>query len=89
MGKKRKLMDEYRFPGFRPRAEIQGIFGDSKARIIRVERTQKKRFVDAAEKHTEAITTRECGGYGICPVEMRGFIWRWKFGGYYAGGVER
>lgn len=82
-------MDEYRFPGFRPRARIQGTFGDPKARIIRLERTQKKQFVDGAGRHTEAITTTECGGYGICPVEMHGFIWRWKFGGYCAGGAER
>ena len=41
MGKKRRLLDEYRFPGFGPRAEIKGIFGDSKARVIHFNRTQK------------------------------------------------
>lgn len=34
MEKKRRLLDEYRFPGFSPIAEIKGIFGDSKARVI-------------------------------------------------------
>lgn len=34
MGKKKRLLDEYRFPGFRPKAEIKGIFGDSKARLF-------------------------------------------------------
>ncbi|OOP55141.1 MAG: hypothetical protein AYP45_16460 [Candidatus Brocadia carolinensis] len=41
MRKKKRLLDEYRFPGFRPKAEIKGIFGDSKARVIRLVRTQK------------------------------------------------
>jgi len=43
MKKQRDLLDEYRFPGFRPRPNIQGIFGDPKARVIRLERIQKKR----------------------------------------------
>lgn len=34
-------MDEYRSPGFRLKAVIKGIFGNSKARVIRFVRTQK------------------------------------------------
>lgn len=34
-------MDEYRSPGFRLKAVIKGIFGNSKARVIRLVRTQK------------------------------------------------
>ncbi|MCC6324767.1 MAG: hypothetical protein DCC43_05355 [Candidatus Brocadia sp.] len=41
MEKKRRLRDEYRFPGFGSKAEIKGIFGDSKARVIQLKRTQK------------------------------------------------
>ncbi|MDH5562025.1 MAG: hypothetical protein OEY91_00145 [Nitrospirota bacterium] len=41
MPKKRSLLDAYRFPGFRPRARIKGIFGDPQARVIRLERRQK------------------------------------------------
>src|SRR5664279_736937 len=41
MGKQRRLLDEYRFAGFRPQSEIQGIFGDPYARIIRLKRIQK------------------------------------------------
>jgi len=76
MRKKRKLLDEYQFPGFRPRAEIQGVFGDPKARIIRLKRTQKKRYVAVVEQYAEAITTRRYGGYGICLAGMHGSIWR-------------
>ena len=85
MEKKRQLLDEYRFPGYRPRAQIQGIFGDPKARVIRLERTQKKRHADVAAYGIEAITTRRCGGYGICLTEMPGYIWRWKSGEFSAG----
>jgi len=45
MGKKRELRDEYRFPGFYPETEIQGIFGDPRARIITLKRRQKKQLV--------------------------------------------
>ena len=34
-------MNEYRFPGFRPETVIKVIFGDSKARVIRLVRTQR------------------------------------------------
>ena len=41
MGKQRRLLDEYRFVGFRPQSEIRGIFGDPYARVIRLKRIQK------------------------------------------------
>jgi len=89
MGKKRRLLDEYQFPGFRPRSEIQGIFGDTKARVIRLERTQKKRHAVVAAWCIAAITTKQCDGYGIDPVEMPGYGWRWKFGESGASGVGK
>ena len=88
MGKKRRLLDEYRFPGFGPRAEIKGIFGDSKARVIRLKRIQKKRYAGVVERFIGVITTRRCVGYGIYPVEMHGFTWKWRYGEYYVGSVE-
>ena len=85
MGKKRRLRDEYRFPGFRPRADIQGIFGDPRARIIWLKRVQKKHFVDIVGRCIGAITTRRCGGYGIYHAGICGFIWRWNFDVSFAG----
>lgn len=85
MGKRRSLLDEYQFPGFRPKAGIQGIFGDPKARVIRLERTQKKQSAVVAVQCIGAITTRGHGRYGIYPVGMPESIWRWKFGGFTAG----
>lgn len=89
MEKKRHLLDEYRFPGFRPRAKIQGIFGDSKAKVIRLKRRQKKRYADVVGRFIGVITTRRFTGYGIYPVGMRGYIWKWRFDGYYVGSAGK
>lgn len=89
MGKKRKLLDEYRFPGFCPRAEVKGIFGDSKARVIELERTQKKQYAGVVAKFIGVITTREFDGYEIYPVGMRGYIWKFWFGLCYVGGAGK
>src|SRR5260370_10262631 len=41
MGRARRLVDVYRFPAFRPRAAVRGVFGDPKVRIVRLERRGK------------------------------------------------
>src|SRR6516164_6196271 len=41
MRKPRRLDDAFRFPGFRPEATVRGIFGDPKARILRLLRREK------------------------------------------------
>jgi len=89
MGKKRRLLDEYRFPEYRPRADIRWVFGDPRARVIRLEGTQKKQFVAVVVRFTGATTTRRYGGYEICLAGMHGFTWRWRFGGSFAGGAGR
>ncbi len=89
MGKKRRLLDEYQFPGFRPMSKIQGIFGDPKARVIRLNRTEKKQHAVAAGQFTAVITTRLCDRYGICPVGMPESIWKWKSVGFSARGVGK
>lgn len=89
MGRTRQLLDEYQFPGFRPNANIKGVFGDPKARVIHLTRTQKKRCADAAARCIRVITTRRYDGYGTYRAEIAGFIWKWRFGEYTANGVER
>ena len=46
MGRARRLVDVYRFPAFRPRATVRGVFGDPKVRIVRLERRGKKLCVE-------------------------------------------
>ena len=45
MIKQKRLSDAYRFPGFQPMQKLVGIFGDPKARVIRLKRIEKKRVV--------------------------------------------
>jgi len=87
MEKRRRLLDEYQFPGYRPRAGIRGVFGDPRARVIQLKRRQKKRYAAVAERSIGVITTRKCVGYGTCPLEMLGFTWRWRYGEFIAGSV--
>lgn len=70
MGKNRSLQDEYRFPGFRPKAGIKGVFGDSKVRVIKLERTQKKQYVELVAEGIGAITTRRNDLSEIYPAGM-------------------
>jgi hypothetical protein len=89
MEKKKSLLGEYQFPGFRPKAGLQGIFGDQKARVIQLERTQKKQSVAVVELCMGAITTRRFAGYGIYPAGMHESIWKWRFGVFYAGSAGK
>lgn len=41
MGRERRLVDVYRFPAFRPRAAVRGVFGDPNASVVRLERREK------------------------------------------------
>src|SRR3972149_2877635 len=87
MVKKRRLLDEYQFPGVRPLSAIQGMFGDPKARIIRLERSEKKRPVAFAGLCIGATTTRRDAGYGTCLAGMPGDTWKWRFGASDARGA--
>jgi len=89
MEKKRGLLDEYRFPGFRPKRSIKGIFRDPKARVIQLQRTQKKRHAVAVARSTGAITTRRCAWYAIFPVGMPEFSWKLKSVGFRASSAGR
>ncbi len=88
MGKTRRLLDEYRYPGFRPKADIKGVFGDPKARVICLDRTGKKRSAAVVGPRMGAITTRGFGGFGIYPAGMLGFIWTWRSGVFLAGSAR-
>src|SRR5262245_31814118 len=50
-----RLADACRFPGFRPRAMLHGVFGDRKARVITLVRRSKKR---SAARAGRCITAR-------------------------------
>jgi len=65
------------------------MFGDPKARIVWLDRTEKKRHAVAVAPCIAAITTRQYGGYGTYPVGMPGYIWMWRFGEFTARGAGK
>jgi hypothetical protein len=73
----RRLWDTYRFPGFRPDATVVGVFGDAKARIIRLHRRGKKlRAARAAGSNVPGTTTRRDAS-AISPAATPTSIWTW------------
>ena len=87
MKKTKRLLDEYRFPGFYPKAVVKGKFGDPRARVVELVRCQKKLFVAVAELFIIAFMTARSKSLGICLVATQGSIWRWRCGELIAGNV--
>ena len=81
MKKIKKLRDEYRFPGFYPKAAIKGKFRDNKARVIRLIRSQKKLNADVAESYIGVSMIIKSELSEIYHVAMPESIWQWKRGG--------
>jgi hypothetical protein len=74
-GKKKRLEDTYRFPGFRPSRWVCGVFGDPQVRIMVLEREQKKLLAAFAVKSTGHFTIERDGRYEIFLAGIRAFIW--------------
>ncbi len=84
MKKTKKLLDEYRFPGFRPKAAVKGKFGDPRARVVSLIRIQKKLSAALAALFTGRSMTVKSDASGICPAAMPASIWISKCGGLIA-----
>jgi hypothetical protein len=76
--KRKRLLDAYRFPFFRPLEKIRGIFGDSKARIITLVRRSKKQSATPVAERTLFGTTRGFDEFATSPVGTHASIWRSK-----------
>jgi len=82
--KRRRLVDAYAFPGFRPLATVQGMFGDPQARIVTLVRRGKKRLAMLAEQFIGVTTTAQGVVCAICPAGTFAFGSIWKCGAYSA-----
>jgi hypothetical protein len=89
MRKLRRLWDTYRFPGFRPRSTVQGIFGDPKARVVYLERRGEKRFAAPAAISSEGDTIASGDGCEIWGVEIIESIWISRYVGSIARGAGK
>jgi hypothetical protein len=68
-----RLSDTYRFPGFKPKEHIKGVFGEPETRIVRLERTGKKLPAGLVGEQAGPSMTRKPGVYVISPVGIPGF----------------
>jgi hypothetical protein len=87
--RKRRLWDAYTIPVFRPEATVCGIFGDPKARIIRLRRRSKKRDVEVVDACITAGTTARSVACAISPAATRGYFSSSKCGAYVAGRLAK
>jgi hypothetical protein len=86
-GKKKRLDDAYRFPGFRPSRWVCGVFGDPQVRIMVLEREQKKQLAAFAVNSTGHFTIARDDRYEIFLAEIRAFISMWSSGEWRAAVV--
>ena len=89
MQKNKRLTDAYHFPQFKPHQSISGVFGDSKARVIKFTRRGKKLFAVSAVKRIDQFMTARSDWFVTCPAAITAFISNWKSGGSSAGGAAR
>ena len=65
MKKTRTLRELFSFPGFYAHEQLQGVFGDPKARIVELKRQKKERYVQGVEKTITGITILKLDRYEI------------------------
>lgn len=89
MRKIKRLTDCYKVPGFIPRHKVVGVFGDPKARVIKLYRIEKKRVVrNAAGSIADFMTARSAVSV-IFHVATHGSILSWKSAAFTAGSAGK
>ena len=73
--KRKRLLDAYQFPFFRPLEKIRGLFGDSKARVITLVRRSKKQSATPVDELTLSGTTSGSDEFATSPVATHASIW--------------
>src|ERR1700737_2119984 len=76
--KRKRLLDAYRFPGFRPVEQIRGVFGDPYARVIILARRSKKRPAVLVDRCSLVGTIARFARRGILPAGVCASSWSSK-----------
>ena len=87
--RKRRLWHAYALPGFRPEGIVRGIFGDPKARIIKLIRRSKKRAAAVVDASITAGMIARFAACAISHAQTRGYISSSKFDASFAGFVAK
>jgi len=83
--KKKRLLDAYRFPGFRPLDEVKGVFGDPFARVVTLVRRSKKHTAECVAANIRAGMTGVSVVFAICHAGHCGCTWSSRFDAYAVG----
>src|ERR1700674_4005886 len=67
----KRLRDSYRFPRFHPALTVRGLFGDPRARVIRLTRRSKKPGAEFVAGYGPVGMTANCAVSEICRLGMR------------------
>ncbi|BBO19166.1 conserved hypothetical protein [Candidatus Brocadia pituitae] len=62
------LAELYSHYGFRARSKLTGVYGDPYARVIKLERRQKKQFAQVVIQHQEHTTIVKINKHEIFPA---------------------
>jgi len=89
MRKQRRLSDSYRFPGFKPKQTVTGIFGDPHARVVTLVRQGKKLSVVSAEYPAGLSMIERSDGFATSPAVIPASTWNWRSGVSSAGGAGK
>jgi len=89
MKKIKRLTDAYRVSEFKPQPIISGIFGDPKARIIRMNRIEKKHDVRIVERIIRVSMIERSAWYETCPAVTCGSSSNWRYAELPAGAAGR
>jgi len=89
MKKAKRLTDAYRFHGFKPQQIIVGVFGDPRARVIKLNRIEKKHVVRNAERSIMVFMIARCAVSAIFHAATPGSILNWKSVALSVGVVEK
>lgn len=89
MRKRRTLSDLYRFPGCKPKRTVHGIFGDSHARVVTLDRQGKKLYAALATLLAVHSMTARPVWYATSPAAVQGYISKWISAVSSAGGAVR
>lgn len=89
MKKRNRLVDEYVYPGFRPLLTIENHPTDKDARIISLQRRQKKISQAVVEKHITFFMTEKLNLQETCPVLMQEYIYHMRSDALSARDAEK
>jgi hypothetical protein len=89
MRKRQTLSELYHVPGFRPRKTVNGIFGDSNARVIKLSRRGKKLFAASAVQLIGPLVIVGTVWSATYPVETPGSTSNWRFAVSSVAGVAK